>query len=270
VLVPTLRKATFKTASLDKVEADTPADTTLLEVTEKEHETLVPGHAVAYAAPALTYAAPAVTYAAAPVVYKAPELKKVEVKTIPAPITYATHAFQYAAPTYTIPEVKVKQVKVNHVVSPFAYSSLAYPYGYGAPLIYNIEPKAAEAEEEEVAVETAERKRRSAVLVPTLRKATFKTASLDKVEADTPADTTLLEVTEKEHETLVPGHAVAYAAPAYTYAATPLIYKAPEVKKVELKTLPAPFTYSAHYPFAYGYGAPLIYNFEPKAAEAEE
>ncbi|XP_037074025.1 uncharacterized protein LOC119095271 [Pollicipes pollicipes] len=204
--------ATFKTVSLDKVKADTPADTTLLKVTEKEHETYVPS-VVSYAAPAVHYTTPVVSYAV-------PEVKKVE--------------------------------------------------------------------------------------------ATFKTATLDKVEADTPADTSLLKVTEKEHETYVPSvvpyaapavhytapvvsyavpevkkvevtekehetyvpSVVSYAAPAVHYTAPVVRYAVPEVKKVEVKTAPItyaasplPLTYGLH---PYSFGTPLIYNVEAKAAEVEE
>ncbi|XP_037074022.1 uncharacterized protein LOC119095267 [Pollicipes pollicipes] len=275
VLLPALAKATFKTATLDKVEADTPADTSLLKVTEKEHETYVPS-VVPYAAPAVHYTAPVVSYAV-------PAVKKVEVKA--APITYAANAFAYAAPAITYTTPVVKKVEVKHVASPITYAAsplpLTYglhPYGYGAPLIYNVEAKeesaaVEEAAEEEPAVVAAERRRRSAVLLPALAKATFKTTTLDKVEADTPADTTLLEVTEKEHETYVPS-VVSYAAPAVHYTAPVVRYAVPEVKKVEVKTAPItyaasplPLTYGLH---PYSFGTPLIYNVEAKAAEVEE
>ncbi|XP_037074020.1 uncharacterized protein LOC119095265 [Pollicipes pollicipes] len=275
VLLPALAKATFKTVSLDKVEADTPADTSLLKVTEKEHETYVPS-VVSYAAPAVHYTAPVVSYAV-------PEVKKVEVKA--APITYAANAFAYAAPAITYTTPVVKKVEVKHVASPITYAAsplpLAYglhPYGYGAPLIYNVEAKeetaaVEETAEEEPAVVAAERRRRSAVLLPALAKATFKTATLDKVEADTPADTTLLEVTEKEHETYVPS-VVSYVAPAVHYTAPVVRYAVPEVKKVGVKTAPItyaasplPLTYGLH---PYSFGTPLIYNVEAKAAEVEE
>ncbi|XP_037074026.1 uncharacterized protein LOC119095272 [Pollicipes pollicipes] len=249
--------ATFKTATLDKVEADTPADTTLLKVTEKEHETYVPS-VVSYAAPAVHYTTPVVSYAV-------PEVKKVEVKHVASPITYA------ASPL------------------PLAYG--LHPYGYGAPLIYNVEAK-----EETAAVEEAAEEEPAV--------ATFKTATLDKVEADTPADTSLLKVTEKEHETYVPS-VVPYAAPAVHYTAPVVSYAVPEVKKVEVKAVPItyaanafayaapaityttpvvkkvevkhvaspityaasplPLTYGLH---PYGYGAPLIYNVEAKEETA--
>ncbi|XP_037074018.1 cuticle protein-like [Pollicipes pollicipes] len=195
VLLPALAKATFKTATLDKVEADTPSDTSLLKVTEKEHETYVPS-VVPYAAPAVHYAAPVISYAV-------PEVKKVEVKA--APITYAANAFAYAAPAITYTTPVVKKVEVKHVASPLPLTYGLHPYGYGAPLIYDVEAKEKNAAVEEAAEEE-----------PAV--ATFKTTTLDKVEADTPADTTLLEVTEKEHETYVPS-AVAYAAPAVYYTA---------------------------------------------------
>ncbi|XP_037074024.1 cuticle protein-like [Pollicipes pollicipes] len=214
--------ATFKTATLDKVEADTPADTSLLKVTEKEHETYVPS-VVPYAAPAVHYTAPVVSYAV-------PEVKKVEVKHVASPITYA------ASPL------------------PLAYG--LHPYGYGAPLIYNVEAK-----EENAAVEEAAEEEPAV------------TATLDKVEADTPADTTLLEVTEKEHETYVPS-VVSYAAHAVHYTAPVVRYAVPEVKKVEVKAAPItyaasplPLTYGLH---PYSFGTPLIYNVEAKAAEVDE
>ena len=283
VLVPAVAKATFKTASLDKVEADTPADTTLLKLKEKEHETYV--H-TAYAAPAFHYT-PAVTYTV-------PEVKKVEVKHVAAP------AFTYAAPFSHFTPV-VKKVEVKNVDAPITYAAtpLTYgfhPYGVGAPFVYNVAAVASEAKEEsaeEPAVVSAERRKRSAVLLPALAKATFKTASLDKVEADTPADTTLLKLKEKEHETYVhtayaaPAFhytpAVTYttplvkkvevkhvAAPAFTYAA-PFSHFTPVVKKVEVKKVEAPITYSAvPFPYAYGLGSPLVYNVAAKTAEVEE
>ena len=119
VLLPALAKATFKTASLDKVEADTPADTTLLKLKEKEHETYV--H-TAYAAPAFHYT-PAVTYTV-------PEVKKVEVKHVAAP------ALAYAAPFSHFTPV-VKKVEVKKVEAPIAYSAVPFPYAYGlgSPLV---------------------------------------------------------------------------------------------------------------------------------------
>ena len=250
VLLPALAKATFKTVSLDKVEADTPADTTLVELKEKEHETYVPA---TYAAPAFHYA-PAIT----------PVVKKVKVKHVAAPVV------RYAAPiTYTAPVVH--EVKVKKVVTPVTYAAtpLTYgfhPYGLGAPFVYSVAAEPEKESAEEPAVESAERRKRSAVLLPALAKATFKTVSLDKVEADTPADTTLLKLKEKEHETYVPA---TYAAPAFHYAAPAITYTAPVVKEVKIQE--TPITYSAlPFPYAYGLGTPLVYNVAAKTAEVAE
>ncbi|XP_043215916.1 uncharacterized protein LOC122378665 [Amphibalanus amphitrite] len=280
VLLPALAKATVKTASFDKVEADTPADTTLVELKEKEHETYVP---TTYAAPAFHYS-PAVTYAV-------PTIKKVEVKHVAAP------AITYTAPiTYTSPvvhEVKVKKVEtpVTYAATPLTYGF--HPYGLGAPFVYSVAAEAEKEAAEKPAVESAERRKRSAVLLPAVAKATVKTVSLDKVEADTPADTTLLELKEKEHETYVPATyaapafhyspAVTYtvptikkvevkhvAAPAITYTA-PITYTSPVVHEVKVKKVETPVTYSAlAYPYAYGLGTPLVYKVAAPTAEAEE
>merc|ERR1712243_270362 len=92
----------------------------------------------------------------------------------------------------------------------------------------------------------------------------YKTAAFEPVEADTPADATLIELKETEHkfDTLVPG--------PVTYAATGLHlglpYAAPAAVKVELPEvkpieLPAT-TYSLGYPYGLGrgypYGLPLV------------
>merc|ERR1712177_83004 len=99
----------------------------------------------------------------------------------------------------------------------------------------------------------------------------YKTAAFEPVEADTPADATLIELkeTERKFDTLAPG--------PLTYAATGLHlglpYAAPAAVKVELpevKTIELPATtYSLGYPYGLGlgypYGLPLV-----AAAAAEE
>merc|ERR1712180_132800 len=95
--------------------------------------------------------------------------------------------------------------------------------------------------------------------VPSVAKQTitYKTAAFEPVEADTPADTELLEIKETEHsiDTLVPGPVTYHHTPAvYGYGLHGGILAAPtvEVKEVEL-----PSTYATHGLLGYPYGLGL-------------
>merc|ERR1712243_315757 len=86
----------------------------------------------------------------------------------------------------------------------------------------------------------------------------YKTAAFEPVEADTPADATLIELKETEHtyDALVPGP-VTYAAAGLhlglPYAAPAAVkVELPEVKKIELPAT----TYSLGYPYGLGLGYP--------------
>merc|ERR1711970_1305856 len=140
------------------------------------------------------------------------------------PLVYgAAHAVVH---TPVVKTVEVKPVEVK--TTPLVYSYTGYPYAgvYGYPYVYHglplaVAAPAAAAEEEAPAVE-AERKKHEA-----------------EPEADPEADPWYL---------------------TYGYHA-PVVYKAPEVKTVEVKTpvvynsLVHPYTYGH-----YGYGYPYAYS----------
>jgi len=158
----------------------------------------------------------------------------------------------YNAPVVKKVEVKTTPVVYNSLVHPYTYGHYGYPYAgvyghYGYPYVYGhglpltVAAPAEAAEEEAPAVET-ERKKREA-----------------EPEADPEADPWYL---------------------TYGYHA-PVVYKAPVVKKVEVKTTPVvynslvhPYTYGHYgYPYAYsGYHYPYTYGYHvvPAAAPAEE
>merc|ERR1711973_627645 len=101
--VHTVAKSTikFKTASLEPVVADTPADTQKIELVEKEHEQEILTPAVTYAhAPVVSYAhaAPVVSYAHAPVAH---------VAAAPA-VTYGLAGFPFAIPAVAAPEAEAE------------------------------------------------------------------------------------------------------------------------------------------------------------------
>ncbi|KAK8407078.1 hypothetical protein O3P69_002005 [Scylla paramamosain] len=144
------------------------------------------------------------------------------------------------------------------LVTPYAYpyaTPYAHPYGYVVnpelkatefPFVWQAAESAAEAEAAP-AVEEARRRRRDVEAVkvplpyiqavPSVAKTTFETKQFEPVEAATPADTTKLTLTTKEHEVTVP--AVKYVQPVVQYK--PLTYKVPA---------PVPLTYSfPHHPF---------------------
>merc|ERR1711935_377193 len=86
----------------------------------------------------------------------------------------------------------------------------------------------------------------------------YKTAAFEPVEADTPADATLIELKETEHkfDTLVPGP-VTYAATGLHYglpyaAASAVNVELPELKKIELPVT----SYNLGHPYGLGHGYP--------------
>merc|ERR1711863_172266 len=127
----------------------------------------------------------------------------------------------------------------GHYGYPYAgvYGHYGYPYVYGHGLPLTVAAPAEAAEEEAPAVET-ERKKREA-----------------EPEADPEADPWYL---------------------TYGYHA-PVVYNAPVVKKVEVKTTPVvynslvhPYIYGHYgYPYVYGHGLPLTVAAPAEAAEEE-
>ncbi|CAL4136703.1 unnamed protein product, partial [Meganyctiphanes norvegica] len=239
--VPTTKKVTFETKAFEPTDAATPADTTKIELTTKEHEVNVP--AVKYVQPVVSYkpvtytTQSVVPYAGLPLTYSAG-----------LPLTYsAGHPLTYSA---------------AHPLGLHPYSGLTYGgFNPFAPLV-----KFEEAEEE--VVESARRKRDADVTfnlpylhaVPTTKKVTFETKAFEPTDAATPADTTKIELTTKEHEVNVP--AVKYVQPVVSYK--PVTYTAQSV--VPYAGLPLtysaghPLTYSAGHPLTYSAGLPLTYS----------
>ncbi|CAL4136701.1 unnamed protein product [Meganyctiphanes norvegica] len=221
--VPTTKKVTFETKAFEPTDAATPADTTKIELTTKEHEVNVP--AVKYVQPVVSYkpvtytAQSVVPYAGLPLTYSAG-----------LPLTYSA----------------------AHPLGLHPYSGLTYaginPF---APLV-----KFEEAEEE--VVESARRKRDVTVnlpylhAVPTTKTVTFETKAFEPTDAATPADTTKIELTTKEHEVNVP--AVKYVQPVLKYK--PVTYTAHSV----VPYAGLPLTYSAGHPLRYSAGLPLTYS----------
>ncbi|XP_037774254.1 uncharacterized protein LOC119570679 [Penaeus monodon] len=150
-----------------------------------------------------------------------------------------------------------------------AYPYSSYPYS-AYPYILNADdtlkatefPYIYQKDEQEPAVEEARRRRRRDVkiplpylhAVPTVTKHTVETKQFEPIDANTPADTTKIELTTKEHEISVP--AVKYVQPvvnvkpvtytALSHAVLPYAHGLPYVHAL-------PY---AHYP---GFvGAPVI------------
>jgi len=215
--VPTVKEATFETKQFEPVEAAVPASTTKIELTTKEHTVNVP--AVKYVQPVVNYKP--VTYTAQSVV---PYTGLPLAHTAGFPLTYSAGL-------------------------PFTYSGLTYggfhPF---APLV-----KLDEAEEED-SEESTRRKRDLTTVklpylhaVPTTKTVTFETKALEATDDATPADTTLLELTTKEHEVNVP--AVKYVQPVLKYK--PVTYTAQSI-----------VPYSG-LPLTYSHGLPLTYSGLP-------
>ncbi|XP_071529474.1 uncharacterized protein [Panulirus ornatus] len=139
----------------------------------------------------------------------------------------AQQVLPYMAPLGILPTELITTSEIKGEVKPL---TLASPYiqPFGHPLVnpYFInpaqfpfimqEPKAAEAAKESA------RRRRDVSLplpyihaVPAVAKTTYETKQFEPVEAETPADTTKLELTTKEHELTIP--AVKYVQPYVNY-----------------------------------------------------
>ncbi|XP_045587406.2 uncharacterized protein [Procambarus clarkii] len=197
----------------------------------------------------------------------------------------------YGAP-WVLPSAKLegdaKSVALHTpYINPFAYSFAApyatpYSYPFSYPLTYSLPADATTLKatefpyvyQEEKAVEQARRRRRDVAVtlpqvyaVPTVAKTKVETTQFEPVKAATPADTTKIELTTKEHEFNVP--AVKYVQPvvnlkpvtyspvstAFPYAALP--YTAP------FSAPYSAFPYAAPYhalPYTAPYAA-LPYNF---------
>nr|XP_027222298.1 uncharacterized protein LOC113814465 [Penaeus vannamei] len=127
---------------------------------------------------------------------------KTDIKTIPLVSPYA-HPFGHP-----------------FVASPYAFHHAAYPYILNADATLKATefPYIFHKAEQEPAVEEARRRRRDVEIplpylhaVPTVTKQTVETKQFEPVDANTPADTTKIELTTKEHEISVP--AVKYVQP---------------------------------------------------------
>ncbi|XP_045131552.1 uncharacterized protein LOC123516343 [Portunus trituberculatus] len=183
----------------------------------------------------------------------------------------SAHLLPYVLPLTSSPTVH-EEGKVVALQTPYLYPhSLATPYAhpyatpyalpYAHPYGYIVKPElkatefpfvwqvaeAAAEPEAAPAVEEVRRRRRDVEAVkvplpyiqavPSVAKTTFETKQLEPIEAATPADTTKLTLTTKEHEVTVP--AVKYVQPVVQYK--PVTYKVPA---------PVPLTYSfPHHPF---------------------
>jgi len=238
--IPTVKEHTFETKQFEAVEAAVPASTTLIDLTTKEHTVNIP--AIKYVQPVVNYKP--VTYTAQRFVpYAGLPLHTGLPLTYNAglPLTYnAGHPLTYSA---GLP----------------LHSGLAYAgYNPFAPLV-NI---AEEAEEE--SDEATRRKRDLTVqlpylhAVPTTKTVTFETKGLEATDDATPADTTLLELTTKEHEVVVP--AVKYVQPVLSYK--PVTYTHHSIVPhaglpLTYSTAGLPLTYSAGLPLTYSAGLPL-------------
>merc|ERR1712106_433871 len=115
------------------------------------------------------------------------------------------------------------------------------------------------AEEAEVESEEATRRKRDLTVqlpylhaVPTTKTVTFETKGLEATDDATPADTTLLELTTKEHEVVVP--AVKYVQPVLSYK--PVTYTHHSI----VPHAGLPLTYSAGLSLGYSAGLPLGYS----------
>jgi len=202
--VPAVAKATVETKQFESVDAATPADTTKIELTTKEHEINVP--AVKYVQPLLKY-------------------KPVTYKTVShAALPYA-HGFPFA-----------HGLTYSH---PLTYTGFPYGPFFGAPLIKAEEPAVEEVRRRRRDVEEVSVPLPYVHAVPAVAKATVETKQFESVDAATPADTTKIELTTKEHEINVP--AVKYVQPLLKYK--PVTYKT-----VSHAALP----YAHGFPFAHG------------------
>ena len=159
---------------------------------------------------------------------------------------------------------------------PYATPYASYPYGYVVkpdlkatefPFVWQASTSEIEAEadpEAAPAVVEARRRRRDAEpftvplpyihAVPAVTKTTFETKQFEPVEAATPADTTKLTLTTKEHEVTLP--AVKYVQPVVQYK--PITYKVADPTPLTYAIPSHPF-YNPYSAFPYfAHGAPVI------------
>jgi len=201
------------------------------------------------------------------------ELKTV---SLASPYLHPYHGLPYAhalpyGPFFGAPVIKaetdaeeeavVDELKTVSLATPYLHPSQGlpydigftyphvFPYGpfFGAPVIKTEATAEEETTEEEPAVEEVRRRRRDVDevsvplpyvhAVPAVAKATVETKQFEAVDAATPADTTKIELTTKEHEINVP--AVKYVQPTLKY------------KPITYKTV-SPFTYAHGFPYAHG------------------
>jgi len=180
-------------------------------------------------------------------------------------LTTKEHTVNVPAVKYVQPVVNYKPVTYTaQSIVPYAglpfYSGLPYAgFHPFAPLVTVQEP-------EEETVEAARRKRDLTVqlpylhAVPTTKTVTFETKAFESTDAATPADTTQIELTTKEHEVDVP--AVKYVQPVLKYK--PVTYTAHSV----VPYAGLPLTYSAFNPLGLYPYSPLV-KFD-SAEPAEE
>jgi len=219
--VPTVKEVNFETKQFEPVEAAVPASTTLIDLTTKEHTVNVP---------AVKYVQPVVNY---------------------KPVTYTHQSIVPYSGLHTgLPLTYNAGLPLTYSAGLPLHSGLAYAgFNPFAPLV-NV---AEEAEEE--SDEATRRKRDLTVqlpylhAVPTTKTVTFETKGLEATDDATPADTTLLELTTKEHEVQVP--AVKYVQPVLSYK--PVTYTHQSI----VPHAGLPLTYSAGLPLTYSAGLPL-------------
>ncbi|XP_063609483.1 uncharacterized protein LOC134783522 [Penaeus indicus] len=182
----------------------------------------------------------------------------------------------------TVPLVSPYAHPFGHpfVASPYAFHHAAYPYG-AYPYILNADdtlkatefPYIYQKPEQEPAVQEARRRRRDVQIplpylhaVPTVTKHTVETKQFEPIDANTPADTTKIELTTKEHDISVP--AVKYVQPvvnvkpvtytALSHAVLPYAHGLPYTHALPY-THTLPYAHAlpyAHYPGLVG--APVI------------
>ncbi|ROT69719.1 cuticle protein [Penaeus vannamei] len=161
---------------------------------------------------------------------------KTDIKTIPLVSPYA-HPFGHP-----------------FVASPYAFHHAAYPYILNADATLKATefPYIFHKAEQEPAVEEARRRRRDVEIplpylhaVPTVTKQTVETKQFEPVDANTPADTTKIELTTKEHEISVP--AVKYVQPVVN------------VKPVTYTALSHAVLPYAHFPTPTAFPTPTVF-----------
>ena len=175
---------------------------------------------------------------------------------------YSTFGYAHHPFTYSYPAVTYAHPYAAH------YGGL-HQIPHGAPFYKVVAAKEAEEEVEAEAEETAEKRKKRSVLlapypyshvvpavVPVETEYKYKTISHEDVDADTPADTTLVEAVEKEHTAKAVHHVPAYhhVAPVITKVVKPKVVKvvAPKIVK------------AVHHPIFTPYVAPVKVEHEVK------